>query len=339
MRKTYIDYMKAIGALLVILSHSISFYSESFKLVPRPIGLVGMLCYAVNASVFFVLAGLLCHRQDLTKFYFKKITKILLPFAVFSLLKVFYTIFLNARFAHADSPAGILKDAFFYGRLYWFPYTLFIIFLLAPLFWHDDGNSSRSGLYISMAGFVISFALVETLSLTGKENAILALQVNNVFKYLPFFLMGMIGSHIDKEKLSSSLRRHMPAKLSLSILLVILSGYLLVRGLPPGDDVRVTWELPYHLRFLMALPLMYIIYAISVLLPQDIGWLSLTGKRSLQILLFDSIFKTVIYAVFIRITEHAFWMIPVETILSIALTVLVCEVIKKVPIVRNLVGV
>ena len=339
MRKTYIDYMKAIGALLVILSHSISYYSESFKLVPRPIGLVGMLCYAVNASVFFVLAGLLCHRQDMTTFYYKKITKILLPFAVFSLLKVFYTIFLDQSFAHADSPAGILKDAFLYGRLYWFPYTLFIIFLLAPLFWHDDRIRSITWLYISVAGLVISFAIIEILSLTGKENAVLALQVNNVFKYLPFFLMGIIGSHLDKEKLSSSLRRHMPVKLSLSILLVILSGYLLVRGLPAGDEVRVTWELPYHMRFLMALPLMYIIYAVSVLLPQDIKWLSLTGRRSLQILLFDSIFRTVIYAVFIKVTGHAFWMIPVETVLSIALTVLVCEVIKKVPFVRNLVGV
>ncbi len=93
------------------------------------------------------------------------------------------------------------------------------------------------------------------------------------------------------------------------------------------------------MRFLIALPLMYIVYGISKLLPDNIKWLSLTGKRSLQILLFDSIFRTILYTILSRCFEHQLWMIPVVMVSSIALTVVVCEVIKKVPVVRNLVGI
>lgn len=339
MRKTYLDYMKALGAVLVILAHSISTYSETFKLVPRPVGIVGNLCYAVNASVFFVIAGYLCHSQKVLPFYGKKITKILVPFAAFSLLKIAYTLFLNNSHAHSDTTSGILKDAFLYGRLYWFPYTLFIIFLTAPLFWHKEGKKDYVRIGASFACAVAFAALDEYLSLTGQENSVLLLQINNVCKYMPFFLMGIIFSHIDGNNLKSVLSEHIPIKLAVCGILIILSGYYLVRGLPAGDEVRVMWEQPFHMRSFIALPLMYIVYGISKLLPDNIKWLSLTGKRSLQILLFDSIFRTILYTILSKCFEHQLWMIPVVMVSSIALTVVVCEIIKKVPIVRNLVGV
>lgn len=339
MRKTYLDYMKALGAILVILAHSISTYSETFKLVPRPVGIVGNLCYAVNASVFFVIAGYLCHSQKILPFYGKKITKILVPFVAFSLLKIAYTVLLNSSFAHSDTLSGILQDAFLYGRLYWFPYTLFFIFLTAPLFWHTEGKKDNLRLYAAVAATVAFAILDEYLSLTGKENSILFLQINNVCKYMPFFLMGVIFAHADTKKLEGLLSKHIPVKLIVSAFLVIFSGYYLVRGLPAGDEVRVMWEQPFHVRLLMALPLMYIVYGISKLLPDSIKWLSLTGKRSLQILLFDSIFRTILYTVLSKFFEHQLWMIPVVMVSSIALTLLVCEVIKKVPVARNLVGI
>ena len=339
MRKTYLDYMKALGAILVILAHSISTYSETFKLVPRPVGIVGNLCYAVNASVFFVIAGYLCHSQKILPFYGKKITKILVPFVAFSLLKIAYTVLLNSSYAHSDTLSGILQDAFLYGRLYWFPYTLFIIFLTAPLFWHTEGKKDNIRLFAAVAATVAFAILDEYLSLTGKENSILFLQINNVCKYMPFFLMGVIFAHADTKKLEALLSKHIPVKLIVSAFLVIFSGYYLVRGLPAGDEVRVMWEQPFHVRLLMALPLMYIVYGISKLLPDSIKWLSLTGKRSLQILLFDSIFRTILYTVLSKFFEHQLWMIPVVMVSSIALTLLVCEVIKKVPVARNLVGI
>ena len=339
MRKTYLDYMKALGAILVILAHSISTYSETFKLVPRPVGIVGNLCYAVNASVFFVIAGYLCHSQKILPFYGKKITKILVPFVAFSLLKIAYTFLLNSSYAHSDTLSGILQDAFLYGRLYWFPYTLFIIFLTAPLFWHTEGKTDNIRLFAAVAATVAFAILNEYLSLTGKENSILLLQINNECKYMPFFLMGVIFAHADTKKLEGLLSKHIPVKLIVSAVLVIFSGYYLVKGLPAGDEVRVMWEQPFHIRLLMALPLMYIVYGISKLLPDSIKWLSLTGKRSLQILLFDSIFRTILYTVLSKFFEHQLWMIPVVMVSSIALTLLVCEVIKKVPVARNLVGI
>ncbi|MCR5529529.1 MAG: acyltransferase [Saccharofermentans sp.] len=337
MRKTYIDHMKAIGAFLVILAHSISTYSESFKLVPRPWGIVSNLCYAVNATIFFVIAGYLCHKQDIPRFYYKKETKILIPLVSFSLLKIFYTMFLSERFAHSDSLWGMINDAFVYGRLYWFPYTLFVIFLAAPLFWHDKERDSKR-LVASVAAMVIFAGWDQYLSMTGKENSILLLQLNNVFKYIPYFLMGTVFGHLKGDRLESFLSKHIPIRLAVCEVLTVFFGYMLVRGLPAGDEVRVVWELPFYKRLLIALPLIYMIYGVSRLLPKDIKWLELVGKRSLQILFFDSIFRTVLYSALTKVTEHQLWMIPVVALLSIVLTVLSCEVIKRIPGIRTLVG-
>ncbi len=338
MRRSYIDYMKALGALLVILAHSISYYSVSYKLVSRPIGICGNLCYAVNAAVFFVIAGLLCHKQNVGSYYLKKVKRILIPFVFFTALKIAYTLFISDQYAHSETLKGVLIDAFVYGRLYWFPYTIFVIFLITPLFWSrkDDGKARR--IWVPAVLFTAFLITDIILSARHLENSILYLQINNVLIYLPFFLFGMLIGGYGIDKVESLLTSRMLIKTIVSLVIIGLSAFYLVYGMGDGDEVKVMWEQPYLLRFLIALPLIYILFAVSYKLPGGIAPLKLAGEFSLQIMLFDSIFRVVIFELFEKVIEHGEWMIPVVTVVSISLSVLTSYIIRKIPVVRTVFG-
>ena len=330
--------MKALGAILVILAHSISYYSVSYKLVSRPIGICGNLCYAVNAAVFFVIAGMLCHKQSIGGYYLKKVKRVLIPFVLFTGLKIAYTLFISDQYAHSETLKGVLTDAFVYGRLYWFPYTIFVIFLITPLFWFgkDSGKIRRIG----VPALLFTVFLITDIILSAKhlENSILYFQINNVLIYLPFFLFGMLIGGYGIEKIETFLTSKMAVKTVISLALTGLAAFYLVYGMGDGDEVKVMWEQPYLLRFLIALPLIYLIFALSYKLPDNIVPLKLAGEFSLQIMLFDSIFRVVIFELFEKVIEHGEWMIPVVTVMSITLSIISSYIIRKIPVVRTLFG-
>lgn len=330
--------MKAIGALLVILAHSISYYSVTYKLVSRPLGVCGNLCYAVNGAVFFVIAGLLCHKQDIGRYYLKKVKRILIPFLFFSGLKIAYTLFISDQYAHSETVRGVLVDAFLYGRLYWFPYTIFVIFLVTPLFWNSKDDKSRKSIILPLVLFVIFIILDIFLSVTGRENTFLYFQLNNVCIYMPFFLLGMVLSGIGIDRIEKTLSRGWIFKTVLCLILTGVAAFILVYDMGDGDETRVMWELPYYLRFLIALPLMYLIFILSYKLPAGIKPLKLAGEFSLQIMLFDSIFRTVMISVLDKLDDNGEWMIPVVTAVSITLSVAASYLIRKIPYLRTLFG-
>lgn len=330
--------MKAVGALLVLIAHSITYYSVTYKLVSRPVGICGNLCYAVNGAVFFVIAGMLCHKQKVGGYYLKKVKRILIPCLFFSVLKIIYTLFISNQYAHSETLGGVLTDAFIYGRLYWFPYTIFVIFLTAPLFWSSKESRDRRNLIVPVVLFAMFLILDIVLSALHLENAVLYFQLNNVCMYMPFFLLGMILTKLDIDKVEKALTKDLIVKTLISMLLIGVAAFILVYDMGDGDETRVMWELPYYVRFLTALPLMYLIFVISYKLPDGIKPLKLTGEFSLQIMLFDSIFRTVILSVLGKLAENGEWMIPVVTISSLILSVVSSYLIRKIPYVRTLFG-
>ena len=140
------------------------------------------------------------------------------------------------------------------------------------------------------------------------------------------------------DKVESLLTSRMLIKTIVSLVIIGLSAFYLVYGMGDGDEVKVMWEQPYLLRFLIALPLIYILFAVSYKLPGGIAPLKLAGEFSLQIMLFDSIFRVVIFELFEKVIEHGEWMIPVVTVISISLSVLTSYIIRKIPVVRTVFG-
>ena len=129
-----LDYLKAFAAFLVVLGHCLSYYT-AWQPLPLFAGIAEDLIYHVHVPLFFTISGFLCHRQPLRPYYKKKVLRVLVPFWFFAFLKVFFSTVIVRRFAHADTIGGQLYDAFVIGRAYWFAYAIFLMLLIAPLFW------------------------------------------------------------------------------------------------------------------------------------------------------------------------------------------------------------
>jgi membrane-bound acyltransferase YfiQ involved in biofilm formation len=66
--------------------------------------------------------------------------------------------------------------------------------------------------------------------------------------------------------------------------------------------------------------------------------LEVISKYTLQIMFLDSFFKTVLFMLLPRICGNGVWLIPLETILDVALCVVACVILERIPIVSTMVG-
>lgn len=183
-----LDYLKAFAAFLVVLGHSISYYAYQHPL-PLFAGIAEDLIYQVHVPLFFTISGFLCHRQPLRPYYKKKVLRVLVPFWFFAFLKVFFSTVIVRHFAHADTIGGQLYDAFVIGRAYWFAYAIFLMLLIAPLFWEKDEKTPPRKAIIGMVAAAVFTAVcsIKGLSLLPE-----VFQIGRTVKNLPFFLSGMV---------------------------------------------------------------------------------------------------------------------------------------------------
>ena len=183
-----LDYLKAFAAFLVVLGHCLSYYT-AWQPLPLFAGIAEDLIYHVHVPLFFTISGFLCHRQPLRPYYKKKVLRVLVPFWFFAFLKVFFSTVIVRHFAHADTIGGQLYDAFVIGRAYWFAYAIFLMLLIAPLFWEKDEKTAPRKAIIGMiaAAVFCAFCSIKELSLLTE-----VFQISRTVKHLPFFLSGMV---------------------------------------------------------------------------------------------------------------------------------------------------
>ena len=183
-----LDYLKAFAAFLVVLGHCLSYYT-AWQPLPLFAGIAEDLIYHVHVPLFFTISGFLCHRQPLRPYYKKKVLRVLVPFWFFAFLKVFFSTVIVRHFAHADTIGGQLYDAFVIGRAYWFAYAIFLMLLIAPLFWEKDEKTAPRKAIIGMVAAAVFSAVcsIKELSLLPA-----VFQISPTVKHLPFFLSGMV---------------------------------------------------------------------------------------------------------------------------------------------------
>lgn len=136
-----IDYLKAVAIIMVIVHHCLAYLSSIANGISRVGELSIVLLHTSHVPLFCIIAGYLCHKQPVGKYYGKKVQRIIIPFITFSLLKLVYSIFISSDFAHGGSSIGEwFLFSFLVGTQYWFAYAIFDLFLVAPLFWIRGGG-------------------------------------------------------------------------------------------------------------------------------------------------------------------------------------------------------
>lgn len=321
-----IDYLKGFAAIFVVLHHAIVYMGlEGTSLIWQVLLNVIML---THVPLFFVLAGFLCYKQNFGKYIQKKALRILLPFFIFSSLKLIYSLFISDEFAHGTTLEAQLISAYVRGGLYWFPYAITLCYCFAVCFWTPKQETASRFKKLLVPVVLVCLILVNCRYYLPDYKILTYLQLGQAIRFFVFFLIGMmIRQH--KEKLSHLFRKYQE---------LILFASLLIMGLCSWMLIRLHGHYNYPADLALGLSTMVVLFCISRILPNNWKPLKLAGKYSLQIMFFDSFNKVILLKLLPRFIPFSLPLIVVAVVLNLLITIIACQIIERIPRVRILFG-
>lgn len=190
-RLNWIDVLKGIGIILVVLGHNLDKSMLLFKII-----------YSFHMPLFFLISGFLfngCYIVNWKSLLFlvkNKYRRLLRPYIYFGIL----TILPCAIFKEGN--IFYLRELFFGNRHFiatlefntpiWFLPCLFVVFLLSSFF-----NIIIKNRYVLM-GFIILFSLLGFRTL---DNPFLPFTADSAAYYLLFFSIGFLFKGVDPQKI------------------------------------------------------------------------------------------------------------------------------------------
>lgn len=321
-----IDYLKAMAAVLVVMHHAIVYpHAEDNSLFYQA---VLHLITAVHVPLFFVVAGYLCHKQDFKTYLKKKALRILVPFYLFTTLKLCYSLFISSEFAHASSLPEQLYDGYILGNLYWFPYSILLSYCGAVLFWTKRGEEPTGIGRYTLPAAILCLLVLNLLFDFAAKKTIPQFQISKTMFYFLFFLLGMLVRQ-HQRVLSGFWNRRKTVIGIFCAVLILLVPYGLAAAQYNSDHLS---------KLALSLPGILILVIISQKLPAGLSLLTMMGRYSLQIMFLDSFWKVVLFAVLQRFVPAQTPVILISIVLNIALSCITCKISEKIPLLRFLMG-
>lgn len=334
-RSVMIDNLKAFACILVVLQHCLSYVVRNHNPIPFLVSLYGYVG-VISVPLFFIASGYLLHIQPIKQYYRKKASKILIPFFVFTALKLVYSLFVNDAFAHGGGVVEQLINAFIYGDLYWFSYSILIMFLVAPLFWRtkrfSGGNCEHP------IACVVLFAVLLLFNFLNEQFDLVNLpkvfQIGSTVENLPFFLLGYILKFYFPRNIITILRKRPIISI---VVIAVSSGLALLLG-----DPKSIKYLPY---FLMTLCLAIIVFCIATYFKKENRCLAMIAKYTYQVFFLDSFVKVVIFSILEIIFSSVFFdsylcflIVGLEVTFNICISVMITAFAEKIPVMRKMFG-
>lgn len=320
-----IDYLKGIAAIFVVIGHSITYLQNNYAYTVPAVGsVIGNVVSAVHVPMFILISGYLCHKQEKKTYLKKKVRRVVVPFLFFSVLKFVFEIAVKRGSVTTQSLLHKAYDVFLIGRAYWFVYCIFLIYLIAMLFW--EAKAQRFILPVALALFLFNSAA----ALTGTDifpeqiqigKAVLKeplFQIERVMQYLPYFLLGM---WLREGSLLRMLDKHEAVAVVCSLLVIGICAYLVVSGITNKH---------YFVKLNMALSEMIVLRAAVKRVKGEAKSLKTVGLYSFQVMLFDGFYRVILYAAISKAVQPDF---PIS--MGIAAVVVVLAVISCIAARRN----
>jgi len=316
-----IDLLKAFAIILVVFYHALIHVNISYSTLEY--ACVTLALKNVHVPLFILIAGYLCHKQDIREFCRKKVQRILIPFLFFSALKLAANNILHTSYVHPGGFWQQLYDAFVTGQLYWFCYCLLIMFALAPLLWNRKAVQWVLLFLLAAANIWIRASQITLTNI---------LQLQEVLAYSPFFVLGMLLSQYA----FPGFRRKGPGVfvcLALSLIGAAVTGFLRFRLIV--DDRSFLCD------FLFGLCVMYLLYLLARLMENrklPVRILSVPGRYSFQIMLLDPFWRIAVYVLFTRLLPDGLLLAFLITIPDLILSCITCLLLRKIPGLSFLLG-
>lgn len=189
-----IDILKGVAIVSVLICHSVIVYPVNLEEVAW-CNILKRFVDSYQMPLFFMISGFLCsYKGNYGGYLLARVKRILVPYIVFDaaalLLRVVGGSFVNRSM---DIKSAIFQ-LFLQGTSaggYWFLYTLFVISVIAPLFWVILKKNRLLGLPIIAVCVIVSalFDLPEICCL------------KSVVYYLTYFIIGMMLKGCDFGKI------------------------------------------------------------------------------------------------------------------------------------------
>ena len=318
-----IDYLKAIAIILVILGHSMSYYSKMSD-VSNLYRLIQTLIFSVHVPLFFVISGFLCHKQNKRKFINKKIKRILIPFITFTVLKLVYSNVISGEFVHSSNFLMQIVDAFLFGSLYWFSYAILLMYLIICLFWNikETKKLEKTIIIVGTVAMIYSI-IINIFNISLIPNIF---QINKTIQYFPYFLFGYYLNVSNKIQLLDKY------KISLNIITTIV---ILICSVLYYKNI-ISDCLP--IKYVLAFSLMFVLKEIVQYFPKNLNFLKKIGLYSYQLMLFDSFYKVILFTIIGHFLNINVLFVVIIAIINLLLGVISSEIVKRIPRINTLFG-
>lgn len=191
-KEVWIDVLRAFACICVLLVHSPAMYDGQIpgQYILAPANYVFM---AWGVSVFFMISGalLFSKAQDLTNFYKKRFSRILIPIIIWSLIYIFF----DRLFIPSEKSAihQIMMIPFTQQTaLLWFMYTLVGIYLVTPIISYWLSVCSKKDVEIVLALWGITLFLPYFKLLDSDFEKVVGMNgvLHNFYGFVGYALLG-----------------------------------------------------------------------------------------------------------------------------------------------------
>ncbi len=337
--KIYLDYLKAIAAILVVVDHTIGFAGEHYNYFSDWLSYIKLFTKCVHVPLFLLIAGYLCHKKPFMKYLKGKINRILIPFWFFTTLKILYSLLLSRDFLHGNGMIDSLFDGYIIGRTYWFSYAIFIMYLLSAIIIVNCKENRQALLFVGVFIIlfvlnilieVLGFSFPESISVFGYEINYPFYQVQSVLHYYPFFLLGLI---IQKKEL---ITENFLRKNSTLMTIVSAAGTLMVILSIVLFNID---KIGFGMKLFFSLPIMTFLYYMTKRLSNKPNVFSELGKYSYQIMLIDGGAREVLFIVCVKTIGIQAYTLFILMAVNVFLSFLICRIAKKTRFAKYILGV
>ncbi|NLS12481.1 acyltransferase [Vibrio sp. SM6] len=213
-KTVWVDYVKGIGIILVVLGHVIRGLDSAGLDIPY-FKEVDTVIYSFHMPLFFFISGMFFtqsfNKRGAKGLTFTKIDILVYPYVVWSLLQGSIEVLLSA---YTNGDVSMLRVLSLWSprAQFWFLHVLFIIFALSSLIFYLSGK--RGALVLSAFSFGLFF--LQNIPSVSPNFEYLYHQFSNHFIY---FTLGILYVQVTNNKVMTPLK--LPFTFALSLFLLV----------------------------------------------------------------------------------------------------------------------